>query len=157
MITPLKKKEIALLNYQNNLLTWVIHWYSHFMRFGPPLLIHDSKGGNYRYTLMSHFVLEYYQFNIDQFIYNHIVNVRAINQFLNWQFKWININSLTVIKNWISYLLWSIPPQSYITIPKCKSLSCDAQHYLTYKSKTVKIFFGSLYPLRIKTDSHITI
>ena len=57
------------------------------MRLGPPLLIHDSKNKNYRYTLMSHFVLEYHQFNIDSFIYNHIVNVRAINQFLNLQFK----------------------------------------------------------------------
>ena len=53
------------------------------MRLGPPLLIHDSKAEIYRYTLMSHFVLEYHQFNIDRIIYNYIVNVRAINQFLN--------------------------------------------------------------------------
>ena len=49
------------------------------MRFDPPLLIHDFKGKNYGYTLMSHFVLEYYQFDIDQFIYNRIVNMRTIN------------------------------------------------------------------------------
>ena len=36
--------ETALPNYQSNLLTRVIHWYSHYMRFDPPLLIHDSKG-----------------------------------------------------------------------------------------------------------------
>ena len=53
------------------------------MKFDPPLLIHDLKGEITEIPLSHTFVLEYHQFNIDQFIYNHIVNVRAINQFLN--------------------------------------------------------------------------
>ena len=88
--------------------------------------------------LKSYFILEYYQLNIDQFIYNLIVSMHAINQFLNWQFKWININSLTHVRNWITYLLRSILLILHVMIPKCKSCSCDSQHYLMSKSKTTR-------------------
>ena len=76
--------------------------------------------------------------NIDQFIYNLIVNVRVINQFFNWQFEWININSLTHARIWIPYLSRSIPPKLHVMIPKYKSCSCDSHHYWTSKSKTTR-------------------
>ena len=53
------------------------------MKFDPPLLIHDLNGECYRYTIKSRIILEYLQYNIDQFIYNPIIDMHAIDQLLN--------------------------------------------------------------------------
>ena len=149
--------EIALSNNQSILLTRVIYWFSHFMRFNPLFFIHNSSGEKlliYPWVTFYPWISSIRHWSVYLQSY---CNVHAINQFLNWQFKWIDINSLTFVRNWIPHLLWSIPPKSHIMIPTYRFYSCDYQHNLTCISKDHNIWLGCLYPLRIKNDSHTNI